>query len=445
MAIDATAVSFADLIVSPAALARSDGESLLLSFVGPRWSQVAALPLPAMSGWCAVWIDADVLAGSVYLQLTDAAGTVFRAVGIDSRATGRHLLRVHGLQRGSELRFVTSDRSDGPAVLSLRGIEIEPWVGSAPTPTTTLTAVYDLNIRPAAYTVAFFLLAAEQQRRDRGLDTIGMVIVPEGLVGTDLLPEGFRVAYPASSRAAFTETIIPEMALLLPGVGSVCRATDPVAVLDAISASENVFGDEVAYGVEIPVHKDVSAVLSDAHFSGGAGRLVPTDDSLALVDEWLERVRGDRRVVTVTPRIDRYDVAANSRIDTWVAALQNAEDLVILVPDPRDPVGTSPPGPWVEFPLAGPANNLALYQRADVNLAEYGGQSMPLFTSPFPFSMWLPVGNGAESLSVRHLRDLGFVPGQPVPMLTPAQRLVYSAPSVTDLRAAMVGLEPASN
>ena len=106
------------------------------------------------------------------------------------------------------------------------------------------------------------------------------------------------------------------------------------------------------------------------------------------------------------------------------------------MPDPRLGAPSAPEGPWLVFPLNGVDSQVALYEIASLNLAQYGDHAAVLLASRGPFVHWVPITGPGAVLSEDLVETLGLGPDPPPPFLQPEQSIRYDLPSPEDIRRA---------
>lgn len=428
--------TLSDALVRPIA-----PQGLRIHDAGPIWSEVLAYPvhLDVAPGWVEVLLE--VRAGAVEVVLRDAAGMVIDDAIVSATA---QMQRVGLCIPAGRCPFQLVLRSASETALPLVADVLDVRVSAAAADPglvseDTLLVVYDCNRRPANYAAVMCLMAADIARRQRGLRAMHVALRPEGEAGARRLGADFRRVYPAAARHDFALRILPALARLQPSVESV-EVVGDASALAALMASAS-YAQQMPGGTSVDpaVLHDFRLALGTEPDPAGAGRPRAADDDRTAIATWLSGVSGGRRVVTVTPRIERYDVGGNSNLAEWRAWAGQTDACVVLVGDPRDGAPPLPDGPWICAPESTPGATQALYELADANLAAYGERALPLLAGVAPFTIWVPTVPGGGMFDPRALRAVGLLADDQPALLAPGQSLVFSAPEASELAAAARG------
>lgn len=436
-------LSLDDLRFNAVALVRRTGTGVFASCTDGIWSTICSAPFAPTEDWSLLEVVGGVVGGQCDVQVVTTAGTtVAREPLAHVSHAGGHRLVIPPLPSGGTVAVVNSDPSGRPVVLNLDRLVVHD-AGTIPVGLSgdALLAVYDLNVRTAAFSVVPFLVAADRQRADMGARSLDVLVMPESRITDQVLGDSFRDAYPKAARRDFIERLLPAIAECLPAIRRVTMPRDrPAAQAHLVEAALPVFGADLSpmSPAAAASHEDSRAFCADAQLGNGLSRLSAPDAASRAVREWLDGLGGlrSRAVVTVTVRNERYMEAWNSRVEDWRAALADLDALVVLVPDPRLGAPSAPEGPWLVFPLNGVDSQVALYEIASLNLAQYADHAAVLLASRGPFVYWVPITGPGAVLSEDLVETLGLGPDPPPPFLQPEQSIRYDLPSPEDIRGA---------
>ncbi len=441
MTVEGAAVDLTRLHCSPHTMVRQSAQGIQISSMEGVWGQSARVPIPPGDQWTRLDARCSVIAGQADVLVTTTAGAPVAREALEPGGAPHSVVAlVPPLVAGGQLAIVSADPSGRPLVVHLAQIRLDPITGLGERASAdALVAVHDVNIRAGTFAVVPFLLAAERERQARGARSLDLVILPGSRIAEQTLGEAYRRAYPPSVRRDFVERLIPAIARCLPATRSVEIAGDRKCGWDGLTDAEGL-----PFGVDLsaiprstpPVHADHRSAFGDPGLASGTGRLRAPDDAVTTVRSWLATVVRDCRgpVITVTLRSEAYLPDRNSDVAQWAAALTDVSAVVVLVPDPCIGAPLPPDGPWIVFPHATPGEQLALYELADVNLAQFGNHAMLLIGSTAPFAVWIPCTGPGALFTYAELDALGLAATSSPPFLMPGQRLFYSEPSSDALR-----------
>lgn len=421
---------------TPQTLLRWLTDGVRISSTETTWGQAASIALPPRDEWTRIVVRGHVVAGQGDLLVTTPEGRPVAREALPLGPTPCSVLALlPPLPTGGRLTIVSTDALGRPLVACLTAVAVDRIAHiSDSAAADALVVVYDADARGGTFSVVPFLVTAERERRALGAAFIDLVVLPESRIAAQSIDEAYRAAYPQSARRHFVEVVIPSIASCIPSVRSVEVAPDRARGWRlSMDAGHAVFGADLS-AIPLstpPSHIDHASVFTDRELATGAARLRAPDDAIATVSSWLAELTSEpgTGVVTVTLRSEAYLPERNSDVDEWAAALIDAGMAIVLVPDPS--IGAPPPpdGPWMRLPFTDPGHQLALYELATLNLAQFGNHSMLLLGSTAPFVVWIPRTGPGALLSDEVLDALGLGQAAPPPFLMPHQRLEYAEPT----------------
>ena len=425
---------------SPSTLARlSSGEVLLSSNAGTQ-SEIARVLLPPERDWVCLDI-VGALAGFCDIWFTDSGGVKVAGESISPCSEpSQWSVLVPPLPRGGMMTFVNSAPDGEAVVLRLRSLAVSRLRASHGMKSSdTILAVYDLDVRPATFGVVPFLAAVDQQRAEHGAPFLDLLVLPESQAAKRVLGREFQAAFPEAARLDFIGRLLPTITECLPTIRRLDIAADRHSAREQLRTSSSPLVGLDNSGIAISdslTIADSRHFLQDSRFRSGSHRLVAPPGAGEVVRDWILSVgsRGTRPVVTVTLRNERYTENWNSDLDVWRQALASIDADVVLVPDSR--TGTPPPpdGPWTIFPFPGVDKQIAFYELAVQNLAQYGDHSSVLLATSAPFVYWVPSSAAGGPIPADIVSSLGLGP-EPTPQcLMPGQSIRLEVPSAGIVR-----------
>ena len=191
-------------------------------------------------------------------------------------------------------------------------------------------AIYNLDHHPISYDISFFLQAAEIYRKQNHADSLRVTIVwPEDIHNVPGVSKKADAVVGAAARAFRINHICGQMSDLM--------NSDGVIHVRSGKQSVPLIGDNVDV-LPYPVERDhhtvyYRTVMSNPELMTGFSA---SADANRYIREWLEPLRRNRKVLTVTLRQYKYDVERNSNIKAWtdfVGRLDSKEYVVVIVPD----------------------------------------------------------------------------------------------------------------
>jgi len=296
-----------------------------------------------------------------------------------------------------------------------------------------LFAFYDLKVAPITFDFLWFLAAADLQRRQSGLGSIHVVIVPGPNNGVRWEPDDYNVVVDAQARQARIHNILVQACRVLPSCGAltVARSRREAAFLRSVVAC-HVFPAD--YEPNLPVFAGPRSCLDAArHGESGIACLRAPVQELRVVDAWAKVHVGSRHLVAITLRRYSYMPARNSNLPAWVAfarRLDPSRYCPVFVPDTNDTIEGLPKElqEFLVFPEAAWSVPLrmALYERAFVNLGVNNGPMGLAWLNARVCYATLKIETAdVPQSSLGFIRSFGFEPGKSLPFATPLQEWVW--------------------
>lgn len=307
----------------------------------------------------------------------------------------------------------------------------------------TLAAFYDLNVSPITFDFAWFLIAADLERRRRGLERLHVVIVPGDTWKSGPESEEYLALVDAPARRQRVFDILIPLREMLSTPGGITfsdNRSDPGIMAD--SRSGHVF--PARYTPALPFLAEPFPGMVTA--AAKAGEAIPSFKAPSAARQWVERwrtVRNDRRpLVTITLRESAYQPGRNSNIEAWAAL---AEELhgegfsVVVIPETHLSLGQSatrfsnvticPEAAW-NVALRG-----AFYEEAYLNLGvNTGPMALAWLNRRTRYITFKMVADDEPGTCVDFQLSLGVDPRKPFPFATPFQKLCLASDDLPTLR-----------
>ena len=307
----------------------------------------------------------------------------------------------------------------------------------------TLIAVYDLEILPITFDFTWFLIAADLERRRRGMAQLHVLIVPGQTweCGPESAHYLSLIDGPARRQRIF-DLLVPLRELLpVPGgitvAGSRCEA-DLLVDAHASRIFPEGFTPALPY-VAVPFPRFVNDAARQ-------GVEIPTFAAPAAGRRWAERwcaAQGEKRpLVTITLRQSDYQPSRNSSLDAWAtiaAELMDQGFLVAVIPETHRTLdGSKPVIDGVPNCIEAAWNivlRAALYEVAYVNLGvNTGPMALAWMNHKARYVTFKMAIEGEPEADVAFQRSLGLDPTKPFLFATPFQRICMDADNVGVLR-----------
>lgn len=297
-----------------------------------------------------------------------------------------------------------------------------------------LLAFYDLKQMPVAFDFAYYLMAAEVVRAEKGLDGIRVVFMP----GERRWIANGRLNQVSDDVRAWVNWRFDNILLpLLDLFPTVCTHTLPSNREQAwewLANARHTFPPRDVLAQNRPdtytiVYNTVNRRL---HRTPGCWRPRSPEPALLAVRDWTRRVAQGRKIVTITLR-DWVNADRNSNFEAWMAFADSLDAdafLPVFVPDTASAFDRPAPAMQgrLRFPLASFDLRLrsALYETAYLNLfVNNGANSIAVLNDRCAYLLFKMVTAGASETSIETLRAMGLAIGGDTSYATPYQRLVW--------------------
>lgn len=305
---------------------------------------------------------------------------------------------------------------------------------------------YDLDVCPITYDIASYLALAELERRERGLDSIHVIVVP----GTRLVEEAkdYQAAVgPEARRARLAEMVIPVLDLLPSCKGyTICPSRGHAAALRLVFA-RHIFPPDYRPG--FPVFPSARELRARAR------RGVPVFPMLRATEAAVRAVRGflahrvgDRRVLVVTLREYEYMPARNSNVANWAAFADGLDPRRYAVVFVRDTIRSLEPdlpelGRHIVFEAASwnVGLRMALYELAFLNLAiMHGPMELCWYNGAVRYLVFVGLDTAPQTTPEALTRN-GFEIGRSLPFARETQRWVWEPDDLPVIRREFAAME----
>ena len=306
-----------------------------------------------------------------------------------------------------------------------------------------LYAFYDLKVAPVTFDFLWFLAGAELRRQKLGMSAVHVVIVPGGHQGVRREGEDYEVTVGASARRERVHNVLMASCPLLPACTGVTSASSREQAAFLRSAARQVYPAD--YVPMLPVYPGPADAFAAARQGDKTiGALRATQERLGEIDRWMSITVKHRRMVVITMRHYDYMTGRNSDVDAWMAFARSLDSdayVPVFIPDTGQTITRSSEvlREFLTFPEAAwnVGLRMALYERAFVNLGvNTGPMGLCWLNSTTHYATFKMAVPGVPQTSLDYFRELGFVPGEPLPFATPTQELVWHDDTVEEINRA---------
>jgi hypothetical protein len=308
----------------------------------------------------------------------------------------------------------------------------------------TLLVFYDLQVSPITFDFAWFLVAADLERRRRRLDSLHVIIVSGRSWESGPESQEYLSVVDGPARRQRVFDVLLPLTELMPSIGGVTFVDDrPVAGHLFDTAAGRTFPH--GYSPELPfLEAPFPKLVTRAAM---AGESVPSlrapQSARHRIDQWRRRKFGDRPIATITIRDFDYQPARNSDLAAWSAFahdLQQVEGMaVVLIPDTHRTLENLPEAFAGLSVFIEPAWNIALrsalYEAGFVNLGvNTGPMALNWLNRSCRYITYKMVVDEEPGATLDFQLSLGLDPRQPFPFAAPCQRLCVGPDNLFTLR-----------
>ena len=295
-----------------------------------------------------------------------------------------------------------------------------------------LYAFYDLDISPITFDICWFLVAAELDRQQRGLDFMHCVLVPGRFAGVREEPQDYETAVDIAARRRRIDDILIAALEFLPSCSghTHCKTRAEAAALEA-RVARHIFPAD--YAVPFPVGYSAATCLDAVRAGIDIAVLRGTDEKRIEIREMLAETAGSRKIVTVTLRDYDYMPARNSDLEAWrdfAHGLDRREFFPVIVPDTASNM-TRLREVFGDLCILDEAARdlglrMALYEHSYLNLAVNTGPFILCWLNPqVRYIMFKIIVPDVPQATATMMRWHGFDIGKSPSFATPFQRWVW--------------------
>lgn len=308
----------------------------------------------------------------------------------------------------------------------------------------TLLAFYDLEVSPITFDFAWFLVAADLERRRRRLERLHVVIVSGQNWESGPESEEYLSVVDGPARRQRVFDILIPLTELMPSVGGVTLADDRSAAGRLVDGAAG-YTFPRGYSPALPFLENPFPKL--VMQAANAGEKIPSlrapQSARQRIDQWRMRNFGERPLVTITIRDFDYQPGRNSNLAAWAEfahELQQVEGVAtVLVPDTSRTL-ESQHEVFAGLPVfVEPAWNIALrsalYEAGFVNLGvNTGPMALNWLNRNCRYVTFKMVLDDEPGARLDFQLSLGVDPRRPFPFATPCQRLCVDRDDLPTLR-----------
>jgi len=290
-----------------------------------------------------------------------------------------------------------------------------------------LYCFYDLLFSPSSYDSLDFMQTAELHRKRYGLEEIYFIFVPGPKDGfrDDSLPRTVPQRY------AFMRNVVVPACWLLPS----CKGVSWLQSRDEISPifenANHVFPR--GYTPQMPTIDYVRLGQTSAYLRGERRTQFrePPEYTRMIQSFLANRVKADKKLITVTIRDAPYNNQRNTNCSEWrtfLRTLNPAEYKVIIIPDAFNLWSRKIDGfEYCEIASENILFRTALYRQAYLNMQTNQGPCVAAFHSSSPIIMYGPVNIDPAATETwwQKMESLEPEEGNQYPMLKVNQRIAW--------------------
>jgi hypothetical protein len=305
-----------------------------------------------------------------------------------------------------------------------------------------LNVYYDLDLYPISYDVAYFLVAADIERRRLGLSKLHVIFARFSAEEYGDFLSGTNSVVDAHSREWRFRNLAVAIPALLPATTGITVCVNRAQATEWLVRSHHLFPSMAS---SLWRREDLPAiyrqVVSGLRFDNGGGLHAP-QQALRYVGQWMDRHVGGRRPIVITLRQYQVDPDRNSDLAAWIAFARSLDPMVyapIFIPD-TDHVFDASRAVLEEFLVFEPASwnvelRMAVYELAYMNLMVNTGTGMLCALnarcSYIMFKLLVPNVHLASEVTIH---NQGFEPGESPRFALPHQKWVWEGDSFDIIR-----------
>ena len=300
----------------------------------------------------------------------------------------------------------------------------------------SLVFFYDLDVAPVTFDFIGYATAAEAMRRDAGLDSLHVVIVPGRVDGFRSETSDFDASVDVESqRQRLRHIVIGSLGLLPAGRGHTICPSRSMALLYRLLLARHVFPR--GYWPWFPrVPSKRPALIPAERRDPTTPQIVVPAHALAAAQRWLAPRSRGRKPVVITIRDQRFRPERNSNRASWLAFAERLDPTVFAPIFVLDTTSRGPGERYERFPVFHVGSHdailrAALYQLAFLNICiVHGPTELMWFNRHCRYVIFMPLDTGPET-SPDYLTEQGFPVNEQPPFCGPHQRWVW-APDTLD-------------
>ncbi|MFN4284030.1 MAG: hypothetical protein ACK4NA_15450 [Alphaproteobacteria bacterium] len=305
-----------------------------------------------------------------------------------------------------------------------------------------LNVYYDLDLYPVSYDVAYFLVAADIERRRLGLSKMHVIFARFSAEEYGDYDAGTNSVVDTHSRDWRFRNLAVAIPALLPATTGVTVCVNRAQAKECLARSYHLFPSTDSSPWR---REDLPAiyrqVVGGLRLTDGNGLHAP-QQALRYVQQWIDRHAAGRRLVVITLRQYQVDPDRNSNLEAWIAfarSLDTAVYAAVFIPD-TDHVFDRSREALDEFLVFEPAAwnvelRMAIYERAYMNLMVNTGTGMLCaLNARCSYIMFKLLVPNVHLASETTIRNQGFVPGENPRFALPHQKWVWEADSFDIIR-----------
>lgn len=305
-----------------------------------------------------------------------------------------------------------------------------------------LNVYYDLDLYPISYDVAYFLVAADIERRRLGLGKLHVVFAKLSAEEYGDNSSGTNSVIDFYSRDWRFRNLALPLSALIDATSGVTVCVTRAQAKEWLVRSHHLYPSMAS---SLWQRENLPAiyrqVVESLKFADGGGLRAPRQ-ALRYAQQWADQYGDGRKLVVITLRQYQIDPERNSDLDAWIAFARSLDSAIyapVFIPD-TDYVFDASRSRLNEFLVFEAAAwnvelRMAIYELAYVNLMVNSGTGMLCaLNAKCRYLMFKLLVPNVHLASEATIRNQGFLPGHSPRFATPEQKWVWEPDSFDIIR-----------
>lgn len=323
--------------------------------------------------------------------------------------------------------LVTSLKITSLCLRLLYVLVFSPWKMLISLLSKTLTVYYDYDICPPTYDSIPYFAAAEIERRKRGLKKIRVIFLIDKKIRIQGHSDGLIDKFWYTWR---TQNIVIPSLSLFSFISEYCVVSSWRSLFKEILFSPNIFPfDPFTFKT---THYDHLVKRNAELMPHQSNILTPPYSAKKFVQDWMNNMAKDKKVISITLRLSPYTPERNSNVREWAkfASKYKNDYFIVFIMDTETSMKGYPPELENYYFIDAASWNLpmraAFYEAFYLNLFTSGGPfALGLYNKNVRFLFFKTVVPGVPTASEEIANKQGFFRDKNFPWATKFQKLVW--------------------